>query len=190
MNSFTPISRFAAILPIALACCIANTYAATADTAPAKGDGPHQQVVKTFGDWSKICVDQPEGKPVCQVVQSANQNKSGRLVFQTAIGYVSDNDHPIMYLTAPLGIFLPKGVSIFVDDNPGLTATVQRCDGNGCLALLALKPDLVKQLETGKEAKLVFAATAKQNVSLPLSLDGFKAAFDSLEKPAKPASGS
>lgn len=153
------------------------------ETAPAQPKTPGQKIVKSFGDWSKICVEQEKGGKLCQIVQSANQNSTGKLVFQTAVGYVPDNDKPIMYLTGPLGIFLPKGISVFVDDNPGLTATVQRCDGSGCLALLALNEDMLKQLQSGKKGKLVFAANAKQNVSLPLSLGGFKDAFNSLEKP-------
>lgn len=141
-----------------------------------------QQVEATFDDWSRICTNAESGEEVCQIVQSANQNESGRLVFQTAVGYVADNDRPIMYLTAPLGIFLPRGISIFVDEEEdGLTATVQRCDANGCLAVLALEENWVDKLKKGGEAKLIFAASAQQNVSVPLSLTGFTDAFNSLE---------
>ncbi len=159
--------------------------AATAGAAQ-ESAAPSQKVEATFGDWSRICTASTEGVQVCQIVQSANQNESGQLVFQTAVGYVADNDRPILYLTAPLGIFLPRGISIFVDDSEeGLTATVQRCDGSGCLGLLAMSETFVDSLKKGNAAKLVFGATAQQNVSLPLSLDGFTKAFDSLGKPVK-----
>ncbi|XOV88420.1 MAG: invasion associated locus B family protein [Pseudomonadota bacterium] len=164
-----------------LALVLAATTMATQAEQQAAGTAPAQRVEATFGDWSRICSSNPEGATVCQIVQSANQNESGQLVFQTAVGYVADNERPIMYLTAPLGIFLPRGISIFVDDSEeGLTATVQRCDGSGCLGLLAMTEAFVDKLKKGKAAKLVFGATATQNVSLPLSLDGFTKAFNSL----------
>lgn len=138
-----------------------------------------QEIESTFGDWSKICtLDEASDTRVCQIVQSANQND--QLVFQSAIGYVEGNEQPIMYLTAPLGIFLPKGITVIVEENPGLTAIVQRCDGKGCLALLALEDATIDAMRKGTDAKIIFAANAQQNVSLPLSLDGFTAAFRSL----------
>ncbi|MEX0941953.1 MAG: invasion associated locus B family protein [Pseudomonadales bacterium] len=142
------------------------------------GEERQQKVEQTWGDWSRICTT---GEPrVCQVVQSANQDETGNLIFQTSIGYVANNDRPIMYLTAPLGIFLPRGISVIVDDDPPLTATVQKCDGNGCLGLLALSQDAIESLKAGTQAQVVFGASAQQNVSIPLSLDGFGAAFDAL----------
>jgi invasion protein IalB len=145
---------------------------------------PKQDVLQTWGDWSKICTTSDDDKRVCQIVQSANQNESGALVFQTAVGYVDDTDKPVMYLTAPLGIFLPRGITVVIDDKPGVTATVQRCDGNGCLGLLVLEPDFVDALKKAAAAKLVFAASAKQNVSIPLSLNGFAAALEGLNAPS------
>lgn len=177
-------------LPLLIALVLATSLASAQDSRQAPADqavqgGSQQEVLATYGDWSKICAAGENDERVCQIVQSANQNDTGRLVFQTAVGYVSDNERPIMYLTAPLGIFLPRGISVFVDDaEEGLTATVQRCDANGCLAVLALEDTFVTQLKRGAEAKLVFAANAQQNVSLPMSLTGFTRAFDSLERPA------
>lgn len=141
---------------------------------------PEQRVEGTFGDWVKLCTDRDE-RTVCQIVQTAN-HESGRLVFQTAVGYVADNDRPVMYLTAPLGIFLPKGISLIVDeDENGVRATVLRCDENGCLAVLAMSDELLARLKRGNEARLFFGATAQRNVEIPLSLTGFTDGFESLE---------
>ena len=142
-----------------------------------------QDVEKTFGSWSKICTAGDGDPHHCQIVQSANQKDTGRRVFHTALGYVDDNDKPILYMTAPLGIFLPRGISIFVDDQPGLRAAVQICDANGCLGLLALEDDFLELLKEGETAKLVFATSAEQNVSVPLDLNGFKKAYASFVRP-------
>jgi len=176
--------------PLALALMLPAAVLAGEQTTPQPARAGEQQIEATFGDWSKICTTNQNDQHVCQIVQSANQNESGKLVFQTAVGYVADNEKPIMYLTAPLGIFLPRGISIFVgDEENGITATVQRCDASGCLGVLALEDSLVDKLKQGNEARLVFAANVQQNVALPLSLAGFTKAFNSLEKPAAPPAG-
>jgi invasion protein IalB len=138
-----------------------------------------QAIEKTWGDWSKICTSGENS--ICQIVQSANQNESGQLIFQTAVGYADDNDKPILYLTGPLGIFLPRGIGITIDDAPIRAAVVQRCDNKGCLAVLPMEQDLIKEMEKGKTAKVIFATSMTQNVSLPLSLKGFKRAFRALK---------
>ncbi len=168
------------------------TAANQPDTSPppeiAVMETPNPQAVEaSFDDWSLICTADETGDKVCQIVQSVNQNDSGQLVFQTAVGYVPDNESPILYMTAPLGIFLPRGISIFVDDDEeGRTAQVLRCTENGCLAVLAMQPELVQKLKKGNEGRLIFGATAQQNVAIPLSLTGFTRAFDALTPSSTP----
>jgi len=148
-----------------------------------------QEVIKTWGKWSKICTGTDEMN--CQIVQSANQNDTGKLVFQTSVGYVEDNDKPIMFMTAPLGIYLPKGISFFVDEEHGKQAAVQRCDGTGCLAVLALTEDflgLLLKTKKASDSNVVFATRVTQNVRLPVSMEGFKQAFKSLKKKKKATS--
>ena len=141
-----------------------------------------QEVVDTFGAWSKICAEVADAPIRCQIVQSASQNETKQLVFQTAVGFVDGSDKPIMFLTAPLGIFLPKGVTVIVgEETEGLTATVQRCDGKGCLALMAMEPEFVAKLEKGISAKIYFGANKDRTVALPLDLTGFKKGLRSLK---------
>ena len=136
-----------------------------------------QGAENTWGDWSKIC---SEDESTCQIVQNANQNE--KLVFQTAVGYVKDNDRPILFLTGPLGINLPKSISVFIDENEqGKKAVMQRCDAKGCLALLAMEEDFLKTWLDGKTGKIIFTDSASKVVQLPISLDGFKTAFEKLK---------
>lgn len=155
---------------------IAAPLVATAQEAPT------QEVVEKFDAWSKICVtNSDQEKPPCQIVQSATQNATGSVVFQTAVGYIADNDKPLMFMTAPLGIFLPKGITVVVDDDEqGLTVPVQRCDAKGCLAVLVMERDFVRKLERGDGARAIFAANAERNVALPIDLTGFRKAFRSV----------
>lgn len=138
-----------------------------------------QAVEKSWGDWSKVCTQEQELQ-ICRIVQAATQNESGQRIFQTAIGYVADNDKPMMFLTGPLGIFLPRGISVVVNDDKPIPVVVQRCDSNGCLGVLPMDESLVAAMSKGAEVKLLFAASIKQNMALALSMDGFKSAFNAL----------
>jgi invasion protein IalB len=142
-----------------------------------------QDVVETFGAWSKICAEFADSGDRCQIVQSVNQTASKQRIFQTAVGYEPGNDKPIMFLTAPLGIFLPRGISVKVgDEAEGLTASIQRCDASGCLAVMVMEEDFVSSLVQGRKAKIYFSNTSENRVSVPLNLDGFKQAFNSLSR--------
>lgn len=137
---------------------------------------------EVYGSWVKVCQPaedaQAEG---CQITQIANQQESGKRVFQTTVGFVQDREEPVLFLNAPLGIYLPKGISISVDEAEPVTARVQRCDQNGCLGLLALGTELAGQLKGGEKAQVIFAATNEQLIQLPLDLNGFTDALAALE---------
>ncbi|MFT5561955.1 MAG: invasion protein IalB, partial [Litorivivens sp.] len=54
------------------------------------------------------------------------------------------------------------------------------CDTSGCLAVSAVEPAFVAEMKAGREAKLVFGASAEQNVAVPFSLIGFTDAINSI----------
>lgn len=162
--------------------------AASPDTQPSSTSA--QQSTETWGDWTKVCGEDDTGREVCRIVQSVNQRESGQLIFQTTIGYFQDNPQPLMFLTAPLGIFLPRGLTLVIDGNEVKTVPVQRCDQNGCLAGVPMDPELIDLLQNGESGELVFATNVKQNAKVPLSLNGFTEAFSKLERPALPKSQS
>ena len=130
----------------------------------------------TWGDWSKIC---NEDMTTCQIVQNVNRDQE--LIFQTAVGYIKNNDRPILYLTGPLGLNIPKSISVFIDENEqGKKAVMQRCNLKGCLALLAMPEDFLETWLNGKTGKVIFTDASSKIVQLPISLDGFKTAFENL----------
>ena len=149
-----------------------------------------ERIAASFGDWSKICspVDSPLGNSeICQLSQTVNQSESGKRLFQTTIGYVPEYDTPVIFMTAPLGMYLPRGITLELTKDTLMSAVVQRCDANGCLAVTPIDPEFLAAMKAGKEARMIFGATAEQNMAVPLSLMGFTDGIASLEKPAAPA---
>lgn len=145
-----------------------------------------ERIAGSFGDWTKVC--SPLGDTeVCQISQVVDSNDSGQRLFQTTIGYLSESAKPVMFLTAPLGMYLLRGITLELTEDTLMTAVVQRCTANGCLAVSELEPEFVAAMKAGKEARLIFGSTAEQNVTVPFSLIGFTAAFNSIGPVAAPA---
>lgn len=141
------------------------------------------QKIATYETWAKHCnrpVDAPEQ---CRIFQTASQND--QLVFQASIGYLPGTDSAIMFMTGPLGIFLPKGVSLIAGEGEGeaITAGFLHCNAQGCHTRFAIEEVMVSRLKAAADAQIVFWANNEQNVILPLDLKGFTRAINSLDKP-------
>lgn len=152
------------------------------DALAKKRDAAAESVVATFGDWSKICSELPSGKQACQISQTVNQDDLERRLFQTTIGYVAESENPLIFMTAPLGMYLPRGITLELSEDTLLRSVVQRCDASGCLAISVLEPAFVAEMKAALEGKFVFGATAEQNVAIPLSLKGFTAGLASIAR--------
>ncbi len=159
----------------------ANVQAQTQNEASEADAAQEERLAANYGDWSKICQTGPDGQ-VCHISQTVNQNNESRL-FQTSIGYLPGSAGPVVFLTAPLGIYLPRGITIELSEDTLLSVAVQRCDTNGCLAVTTIDSAFLDELNRAEEGKLVFGSTAEQNVWVPLSLNGFAEALASI-KPA------
>jgi invasion protein IalB len=62
------------------------------------------------------------------------------------------------------------------------SASIQQCVAAGCLATTPLKPEQVNDLKAGNELKVQVQLPGVNNpTNIPLSLKGFKGAFESLK---------
>jgi invasion protein IalB len=69
------------------------------------------------------------------------------------------------------------------DDDPGIIAPFTNCTPNGCFAEFALKDDMLKKLRSAASVgKVSFADAGGRPVAVPISFNGFNAAFDALTK--------
>ena len=141
-----------------------------------------QSVRGTFGDWALICENETVETRQCQIVQSVQRRKA-KLMFQTAIGFVDGHDLPTMFLTSPLGILIPPGITVdFGSKDPDLAAPIQKCDEGGCLAVVSLEADQIKRLSKAPSAEIIFFASAGRSFKVPLNLKSFAEAYDALTK--------
>ncbi len=145
-------------------------------------DAPEGNVKAQHGDWQVVCKDPPPGakNPVCALVQSVtaeDKNNIGLTVyFQTF-----SNGTRVLRVFAPLGVLLPPGLGLKIDDKDVGHAPFLRCHNFACYAQVVVEDPLVEQLKTGKTAIFIIFQTEEAGIGIPISLKGFAEALTDLK---------
>jgi len=153
-------------------------FSLTPNTAYAIVDG------KTFQDWRAKCVKSNKGKvqqTSCHVFQDLLQKESGKRVLHIAIGRVPGKQSLAVIITLPLGISLPPGLTIRIDEKDDKQIPLQACFTNGCQTAFELEPKWQKKLTAGNNAEVIFHNIHNQAISIPVSLKGITAAIKALQ---------
>ena len=145
-------------------------------TAHAAKDGD------TFKAWTTRC-ETPQGAPqVCHIFQVAKDEESGRDLVHVAIGYRGDRPEPLAIISVPLGIFLPPGVTLQIDQGKPIRAPYEVCDPDACRAGFPLNADIVSNLKGGLVLNVGLENAVGQKKNLALSLSGMTAGLNALKQ--------
>lgn len=133
------------------------------------------------GDWQVVCKPPPPGSKaeVCALVQSVSaedRNNVGLTVYFQKFS----NGTRVLRVFAPLGILLPPGLGLKIDDKDVGHAPFLRCHNFACYAQVVAEDKLVDQLKTGKTAIFIVFQTEEAGIGIPISLAGFGKALESL----------
>jgi invasion protein IalB len=99
--------------------------------------------------------------------QTAVLSKTGQLIVLVNIRVPSDSHLPVILVQLPLGLNLPGGAKLQVDDGKTADLQIQTCENRGCYAGTAIAPDVLAALKSGKELKLSFQNLAKETITIP-----------------------
>lgn len=151
--------------------------------APQGGaEAPPELTERQFKDWLVRCgrPDQ-QGPEVCEM-QQEQVDRQDRTVMAVAVGKVPGSSEVGLLILLPLGILLPAGVTMRIDDGAEIPLEVQRCERQGCRIERILEPDLLNRLKAGTKATVYFEAVdpqgERQRLGVPISLLGFTAALN------------
>jgi invasion protein IalB len=141
-----------------------------------------QGVVKnTFGEWQMRCETPPGAKnEQCALVQNVMAEDRPNLTLLVIALKTADGKARLLRMVAPLGILIPAGVGLKIDQNDIGRAGYVRCLTTGCIAEAVLDDTLLNQLKGGQNATFIVFQTPEEGVGIPVSLTGFGAGFDSL----------
>lgn len=139
------------------------------------------EVKAVHGDWQMRC-DTPPGaaSEQCALIQNVTAEDRENVGLSVIVLKTADKQAKILRVLAPLGVLLPSGLGLRVDDADIGRAGFVRCLPNGCIAEVILQDDLVGKLKGGKQATFIIFQTPEEGIGIPISLNGFSAGFDAL----------
>jgi invasion protein IalB len=133
------------------------------------------------GDWETRC-DRPPGaqEDICSMMQFVTAEDRDNVGLSVIVLKTADKKAKVMRVLAPLGVLLPSGLGLKIDQNEMGRAGFVRCLPDGCLAEVILDDNLLAKLRNGKTATFVIFQTPEEGIGIPISLNGFGPGFDAL----------
>ncbi|HKO71127.1 MAG TPA: invasion associated locus B family protein [Bradyrhizobium sp.] len=132
--------------------------------------------------WAARCSSVSRAAPLeCAIEQTAVLSKTGQLLVLINIRVPSDTHAPVALVQLPLGLNLPGGAKLQVDDGKIIDAQIQTCEARGCYASVAIAPDLLAALRSGKQLKVSFQNLGKETITIPMPLADYAAAYDKIK---------
>jgi invasion protein IalB len=164
----------------ALASMAAAVWAALAVQAPTPA-AAQGAVKSTFGDWQMRC-ETPAGarSEQCAIVQSVQAEDKPNVSLVVIVLKTADGRSRLLRVIAPLGVLLPSGLGLKIDSTDVGRAGFVRCLPSGCIAEVVMDEDLLGKLRTGQAATFIVFQTPEEGIGIPVSLNGFGKAFESL----------
>nr|VFK21974.1 MAG: Invasion protein IalB, involved in pathogenesis [Candidatus Kentron sp. LPFa]VFK34856.1 MAG: Invasion protein IalB, involved in pathogenesis [Candidatus Kentron sp. LPFa] len=137
-----------------------------------------------YGDWALRCPAKDKDKEPCSLSQRILVEVDGKKAPIVFFNFVHTGKPKALHaiLRLPLGISLPRGMSLQVDKNSPITGSFSHCDREGCLTVGKITPELRKNLEAGQKAFIVFHTLDGKPVTVPASLKGITAGLKALDK--------
>ncbi|HEX2655576.1 MAG TPA: invasion associated locus B family protein [Xanthobacteraceae bacterium] len=150
-------------------------------TAIASSASAQGTVKSVHGDWQIRC-DTPPGAQFeqCALIQSVTAEDRPNVGLTVIVLKTADQKSRLMRVLAPLGVLLPSGLGLKINQTDVGKAGFVRCLPNGCIAEVIMDDNLGKQLRAGQTATFIIFQTPEEGIGLPVSLKGFGEGFDKL----------
>jgi invasion protein IalB len=157
-------------------CAIITPAAAQAPVNPEGGT-----VKAQHGDWQVVCKPPAAGQKneTCALVQSVTAEDRSN-VGLTVYFQKFTNGTRVLRIFAPLGVLLPPGLGLKIDNQDVGNAPFLRCHTFACYAQVVVEEKLINQLRTGKQAVFIIFQTEEAGIGIPISLNGFEKAAAAL----------
>jgi invasion protein IalB len=141
-----------------------------------------QGVVKAkHGDWELRCETPPGAMhEQCALLQSVTAEDRPNVNLVVIILKTADGKNRLLRVIAPLGVLLPSGLGLKIDNADVGRAGFVRCLPTGCIAEVVMEDKLIQALKNGHNATFIIFQTPEEGIGIPLGLNGFADGFAAL----------
>jgi invasion protein IalB len=146
------------------------------------GEASAQGMVKSkHGDWELRCETPPgAAKEQCALLQSVAAEDKPNINLVVITLKTADGRSRLLRVIAPLGVLLPSGLGLKIDDTDVGRAGFVRCLPTGCVAEVVMEEKLIEQMKQGHTATFIIFQTPEEGTGIPLTLEGFREGFEAL----------
>jgi invasion protein IalB len=145
-----------------------------ADAAPANASPPPGWLVRCTSASRDAALE-------CAMEQTAVLTKTGQLIILVNIRVPNDTRAPIATIQLPLGLNLPAGAKLQIDDGKMIDLQIQTCEQRGCYVNAPIPADILAAMKSGKQLKVSFQNLAKEVIAIPMPLTDFATAYDKIK---------
>ena len=172
---------FATLLLTAVASIASNQRAASQhnSTAAPKPVGTEvaprgQREVKdiAYGDWRKLCFKPGGAKMLCRT-SITGTFATGQMAVRLDIVEREGDGTARLQLFAPVGMYLPSGIKLTVDQGTPYQAPYNWCLTNACIAGNVADPKMVQEMDSGQTLRLEFVDSNLLSLTTSLPLGQF-----------------
>jgi invasion protein IalB len=163
----------------ALAAGAALLFAALcASGGPAAAQGAVRSV---HGDWQIRCATPPGAQSEqCALMQMVTAEDRPNIGLTVIVLKTADQKSRLMRVVAPLGVLLPSGLGLKIDNADVGRAGFVRCLPDGCVAEVVMDDNLLDKLRRGHTSTFIIFQTPEEGIGFPMSLKGFGEGYDKL----------
>jgi invasion protein IalB len=157
-----------------------SAIAQTAPAAPKPTATEPKNVELPTQGWVVTCAAGADGMN-CRATQSIGVPQTQQLLAAVSIFKAAGTPAGhAMSLHLPHGLFLPAGANVQIDADTTQSVTIETCDQRGCYANFLMPEKMFAAMRKGKMLAITFQNTAKNNVRVQLTLEGFPEALKKL----------
>ena len=139
------------------------------------------EVKAKYGDWEMRCNTPPGAQSQqCVIMQFVTAEDRDNVGLSVVVMKTADKQARILRVLAPLGVLLPRGLGLHIDQVDMGTTGFIRCLPNGCVSEVLMDDSLIEKLRSGQEAMFIIFQTPEEGIGVPISLAGFGEGFDAL----------
>ncbi|MFK7901948.1 MAG: invasion associated locus B family protein [Nitratireductor sp.] len=138
-----------------------------------------QGVVKSrHGEWSLVC-DTPPGasSEQCALMQNVVAADREEMGLSVVVLRTADRKSELLRVLAPLGVLLPNGLGLYIDEKDIGNAFFTRCFNDGCYAEVVLEDKLLSAMKQGSTATFIVFQSPEEGIGIPIDLTGFTDGF-------------
>jgi invasion protein IalB len=148
--------------------------------------------------WYKLCPEisalrqqykagdagaQEKGRTVCLTQADTRNEDTMVLAGKIAVRKIDGNASWQVAVMLPLGASLADGATVAIDKGEPIKLAFKTCDATGCLAEADIPAGALDQLKSGHEVFYTGTDESGDTLLVPVSLSGFKEAFDGAAMP-------